>query len=267
MSKKKKKQSEIIHDEILLNEVADYYKNAEIESEDISVKQKDSEKFSFGFDINDRLSEEILEVNNEGPLNNVIFYLAVMLLAVFSLSTAYRIGINMNSSKEKTDYFVDEIKSSDVNYNNALEKQEELNNEIAKLTGETLDAKERKGSIEEFADTQKKLEEKLSELENQQKTLNDQLYAKRQELKEAKNNGGGEYSVTLTPGVYTVGKNLPQGTYNVTGAGSLIASTAARETKINEQLNSEKPVSVKLESGYMIKINKYTTFKLSSGKD
>ena len=70
----------------------------------------------------------------------------------------------------------------------------------------------------------------------------------------------------LTPGVYTVGKNLPPGTYNVTGAGSMIASTAAGEMKINMQLSAE-PNRAELRDGYTVKLNKSTTFAVSAAAD
>lgn len=263
MSKDDRVQRETVSEEELFEEVAKYYENVELDTDNVTVVQKTDEKFSFGFDIDDCLSEEILESNNDGPLNNVIFYLALILFMLCTVATAYRLGININISEEKVTYFVDEIRQNDERYNTAVKEQEKLNKEIARLTGEALEAKERKGTIETFEQTKKKLEEKLNSLQTQEKALNDSLYTKRQEIKEAQGEGNGEYTIKLNPGLYTVGKNIPKGMYDVTGLGSIIASTDVKEMKVNEQLNETKATSVKLENGYTVKINKYTTFKLS----
>ncbi|MDD6485000.1 MAG: hypothetical protein PUF72_10615 [Clostridiales bacterium] len=249
--------------EEIIEEVLSYYKDKKLSEEEIPPERHTSDSFSFGFSADDVLSEEIIELNKNSFLNEAVFYLAAVLLAVGAMASAFTMGTSLGAGDDKVSFLTEELRISDEKYNAATAEQKSLNEKLASLTAEHLDTRERAGTIEEYADTKESLEKKLSELSAKAKELNDTLYNKRQTLNAAKESGE-KYTITLTPGVYTVGKNLPKGTYSVTGEGSIIASTSAKETKINEQLSADTPASLTLEAGYTIKINKSTTFKLGS---
>ena len=257
MSKnKKKKTASPKLENINIEEIIDYYKD----------KQSPDIEAQLSHDIK---TEEPKQENSESKtdknavfLNELTFYLAAVLIAVCAIASAFHIGTKSNSDDEAIAGITKNLRAGDIEYNDSVLKNKELNDKLTALSAESLAIKEREGTVKDFETTKESLDKKLNSLKQEAKKLNDELYEKRQRLKASKENNSDEYSVTLTPGVYTVGKNLPYGTYNVSSEGSIIASTPARETKINEQLSSDKPISLRLETDYTIKINKKTVFKL-----
>ena len=69
-------------------------------------------------------------------------------------------------------------------------------------------------------------------------------------------------AVTYANGVLTV--NIPAGSYDVSGEGSLIGATSVGETKINIQLSRDTKTQLELKDGYTVKLNHTTEFILKS---
>lgn len=264
-------------DEAAVREAAaEYYENiaeeqkAELAGDDEKNSGAAAEKpaktgvFRFGFDIDDELGEELYEFPARRG-NTFVFCAACTFVAAAFLCTAFYVGANRSSGSGDAQKTLDMMRAADSRYAEAVFENERLTEEIKDLTRQSLEAQELTGALGDYEDMKQALETRLEESQAEYQAKNDELYSLNSEIAALKSRQG-EYSVTLTPGVYTVGKNLPPGTYNVTGAGSMIASTAAGEMKINMQLSAE-PNRAELRDGYTVKLNKSTTFAVSAAAD
>lgn len=256
MGKDDKKRSEIIEDDIV-----EYYIH---DSEEDAEKQEDSVRgeFKFDFDIDDHLTEEIYEFPIQRQ-SNLLFCSALMLVGAVALCTAFYVGTNISANRERIEYALENIRKVDSEYLAADAENRQLIEDIRQLTDESLKLKERQGTIQDYTNTKQSLEKKLSELKSTFQQKNDDLYNKRQALNALKESQKENFSVKLTPGVYVVGKNIPAGKYDVTGEGSIIASTSVRESVINLKLDPNTKTSVELKVEHTIKLNRTTNFVLT----
>ncbi len=254
-------------------EAAEYYDNINKElDEELSESaskgeepERTEERFSFGFDINDELTEELYEFPKERG-GSLIFYAACTFVAAAFLCTSFYLGAGKTADSEETQRVLELMSASDAEYAAALEENEALSAELSELSSRRLELRELASSVGDYEETKKSLEERLAAAKADFQSKNDELYSLNQEIAALKSQDG-KYTVTLTPGVYAVGENLPAGTYNITGEGSIIGATAAGETKINMQLSPDEANSAELRSGYTVKINRTTTFTLSQASE
>lgn len=260
-----------------IEEAAEYYKELEekqkeelkeeLKEESGSGQKKEPEQrpglLKFDFDIDDGLIEEIYEFPAQHK-NNLLFYSACIFVAAAFLCTAFYVGANSSASDEEIADALDRMRASDSGYADAVAENEQLTEEIKELTRQSLEAQELTGALGDYEDMKQTLETRLEEAKADFQSKNDELYNLNQELSTLR---AQSYSVTLTPGVYSVGKNIPAGTYEVSGSGSIIAATAAGETRINMQLSPDTPSSAELRDGYTVKINRTTDFVLSAAAE
>lgn len=225
--------------ELTPEEVTEYYKSDE---------KITNEKFKFDFNIDDSLAEEIHEFEQPGQ-SRLLFASACIFAASLFLCTAFVAGTNLSSGSTQTSIFLEQLRTVSTEYHDALEKKKELTEEVSKLSDKELETQSTASSIDNFETAKKALDEKLE-------LIKDDVQKKSDELNEINNdlNGASSQSITLTPGVYVVGVNMPEGAFSVTGNGSMLAATIAKETAINMQL-SDSPNVVTLKSGYTVKIN------------
>lgn len=258
-----------------IEEAAEYYKELEEKHKEEPEKQSDDNRkeepeqerglLKFDFNIDDSLIEEIYEFPAQHK-NDLLFYSACVFVAAAFLCTAFYVGTNGSASDEEVAIALDSMRTSDSGYAAAIAENEQLTEEIKVLTRQSLEAQELTGALGDYEDMKQTLETRLEEAKADFQSKNDELYNLNQELSALRAQRD-TYSVTLTPGVYSVGKNIPAGTYEVSGVGSIIAATAAGETRINMQLSPDSPSSVELRDGYTVKINRTTDFVLSAAAE
>lgn len=130
----------------------------------------------------------------------------------------------LNSDNERIESTFDDV----IEYQKQYDK---LKSEHDKISGE-------------LASARKQLEETRAEYSKTKTALN--------KLRSEK--------LTLSPGIYTVGKQLFEGTYYVTGGGSLLVAGADKQLKLNELLDRLEPYEYELEDGDTLKLSGAAVF-------
>ncbi len=244
------KENQTLETELTPEEVTEYFKPDE---------EKTEEKFRFGFNIDDSLTEEIHEFPTPQQ-SRLLFVSACVFASALFLCTAFIAGTNLSAGSEQTAAALEQLRAVSSEYHDVTEKKNELTEEVRKLSDEELDSQSTANSLNNFDSAKKALEEKLNTAKADFQKKNDELY----EINAALNGiDESAYTIKLEPGEYSVGADIPEGTFSVTGNGSIIASTSANEAVINMQL-SDSPNIVVLKTGYTVKINCTAEFAASA---
>ena len=214
--------------------------------------------FNFGFDIANELSEEIYVFDkNNNYKKNIIFCGASIGIAVVVCFLFFLTGTRLYPNKDSIASTVEAMKLTDEDYIAACATKETLLGEKEDLTNNSLKALEELRNLKALLEDKETSQKKLNELNLEYKRVSEELTQKKQQIEDAKKNA---YSITLNPGVYVAGKNIPAATFDATSNGSIIAASEQKETKINEKLSPTTPTTVKFFDGYTIKINATTKF-------
>lgn len=252
------KDSSIDTSVLLEEEIVEYYKNQNEKSENTQNTEK---KFSFDINMNDSLIEEIYEFPPPRQ-SKLLFCSACLLVGTVAVCTMFCLGMNKSADRESAEFALGNMRYADVDYLMAEEENEQLKDEVKKLSEQALDLNEKYGDISNYDNAKDLVLDKLNQAKEKFQTKNDNLYNINQEIKGIKEADGNSNSIVLTPGVYSVGKNIPEGKYNVTSEGT-IATSLSGESKDNLPLAPQTAVSVELKNGYTLKINATTTFELA----
>ena len=245
-------------DDAVNEEIAEYYKNNK--STDKEQKTPQKQKYKFDFNIEDVLNEEIYEFDVKKEQDIFLFCSMCIFIATLILYGSFAFGTSRTIDNAKLEETKEKFRRIDEDYINAVKENKELIAEIDELNILSAQSKEKSLGLEDYESTKTTLKKRLSDAENRYKKANDELYELNQRLLQMSQTTG---SLTLTPGVYTVGTNIPEGTYDVLGNGSLLASTTAHESVINERLNGNNPIKVTFENGYTVKINCNVAFNIT----
>ena len=235
------------------------------EEYDIDADYFSPELLKFDFDINDTLNEVIYDFPISKQ-NNLLFCSTCILIASLFLCTVYTVATNSETDTEQVQLMLNHLRTTDNDYLSADSENRFLTEEIKELSGDALNFQEINGTVGDYGNTVQSLEKKLETLKSEFIAKNDELYTLNQEVIALRDQTFEVSTIDLFPGVYTVGKNIPVGTYNITGAGSLIVSTSAKEVRENVQLNESEATVIELKSGYVVKINRSTRFVLSASQ-
>lgn len=224
------------------------------------MAEKEINSFSFELDSANELSEEIYILpNTNAKRNDLIFIFIVLVASILVAVISYQFGMRLNVDKDQMLQIYSELKETDGSYIQEIATNDTLLAENEKLTQEHLknesEAKQLKDYSINKSTLNKKLESSKSEYEGLVKSIEDRK-------KQISQNSEQIYTLTLNPGVYLVGKNIPAATFSVTGNGSILASSIEKETKINEKLSKGTPIDVVLLDGYTVKITTITKFTL-----
>ena len=111
-------------------EAAEYYDNINKElDEELSESaskgeepERTEDRFSFGFDINDELTEELYEFPKERG-GSLIFYAACTFVAAAFLCTSFYLGAGKTADSEETQRVLELMSASDAEYAAALREQ------------------------------------------------------------------------------------------------------------------------------------------------
>lgn len=142
-------------------------------------------------------------------------------------------------------------KSDNATLTAGIDSLEESNENIEKVFDSVIEyQKEYDNLQEEKGKKQAELDALNSDYE-QLKSGYDKLQSKMSELK--------GQTVTLTPGMYTVGENIPEGNYSATGNGSLLIADSGNTLKINTILDDVEFLC-SLNNGDIIKLETQAEF-------
>lgn len=124
-------------------------------------------------------------------------------------------------------------------YINAKSENYSLSEEVAKLNEELA---ENEASLKDFQSSQDNLDkitQKNEELKQQEQILKDEVASKQRTLDALEKDTEAQGSATfeLPGGIYTVGKQIPAGAYNVTGSGNIVIA-AEKTARVSETLKS-----------------------------
>ena len=215
--------------------------------------------FSFDVDSTNELTEEIFLFSENNYKNNaLVFFVGLIAMCITILFISYQFGARLNIDRENLPQIFENLKQSDSDYIEESATKDALMTETEALTQELLAKQSEAGQLKSYSINKDNLMSKRDELKSKLEKLANELETK-------KNNNSTQaslYTLTLNPGVYNVGKNIPAATYSVTGNGSIIASSAEKETKINEKLSPDMALEVQLLQDYTVKINTITKFIL-----
>lgn len=222
----------------------------------------DSNKNQFSFDVDstNELTEEIFMFSEGNYKNNVtLFFVGLIAVCTTILFISYQFGARLNIDRENLPQIFENLKQSDADYIEESATKDALMSETEALTQELLTKQSEAGQLKSYSINKDTLNSKRNELKTELDKLTNELESKKNEVNSSKTN---IYTLVLNPGVYNVGKNIPSATYSVTGNGSIIASSAEKETKINEKLSPDIALEVQLFDNYIVKINTVTKFIL-----
>lgn len=178
------------------------------------------------------------------------FFLVFIVISALVIVLGFTVGFFVPHIGEYEDSH--EIAAHDPDLREAKEKNAELNEETARLFAERAEKKATLKSIENY-DGEGKTE--LDDLTSELNELNSRIEEKK---KEADTDTEADGSITLSPGIYTVGKHIPSGSYYVSGGGSLVVSDQSGN-KINSPLSKEA-AEYELSDGDTVKIEASVKF-------
>lgn len=211
-------------------------------------------------DSDDILTEEIIDSSDKEttslladipPLLIKLSCGAAVLIVILSLAT----GIFIPKSLKSIDKRLVSLRQTDKIY---LEKQSEY--EAAQSEEKQLKnhLDEKNAELEKLGQSQDsldKLSEKNSELQNEKQQLQNEVNTKKNTLNSlnASLNSHTTSSITCPSGRYTVGENITEGKYIITGTGSIVVSSS-NTARVNKSLKSDGE-SFTLNNGDIVQIN------------
>lgn len=224
------------------------------------MAEKEINTFSFELDSANELTEEIyIFPNTNAKKNDLIFIFVVLIASILIAFISYQLGSRLNVDKEQMLQIYSELKETDVSYIEEIATNDTLLAENEKLTQEHLKNESEAKQLKEYSINKSTLDKKLESSKTEYDGLVKSIEERKKQISE---NSEEIYTLTLNPGVYLVGTNIPAATFSVTGNGSILASSKEKETKINEKLSKDTPIDVVLLDGYTVKITTITKFTL-----
>lgn len=222
----------------------------------------ENKKSTFVFNINSTndLTEEIYVFsNNNNKKNTVIFISIVITISLIIAYLAFQFGALLNVDTDAMNEIYLELKDTDINYSREFATHETLLSEKEELTQNLLTKQSETGQLNDYSLNRDNLKKKLEDVKAEHEKLKISIENRKKQIEES---GESIYSITLNPGIYIVGKNIPSAIFAVSGNGSILASTSSGEVKINEKLSKDTPIDLQFSDGYTIKITSITKFVL-----
>lgn len=252
------KQIPVTEDEVLSEDIAGYYSNKSYPDTSDKKIQTPKQPFKFSFNINDTLKEEIYEFKNTARLQGRFLFCSLCVLgAAVLICSAFLLGINLSTTRTDIELALKTLRTVSSEYTGIDAENKQLLAEVEELSREALPLSEKTQMLEDYETTKQSFEQQLDTTNAEVKIKNDELYNITEELKALRSHTG---TIMLTPGTYVVGKNIPEGAYNITGNGSILGATPEKETVINAPLYPTSSSRIELKNGYTIKINCTATF-------
>lgn len=153
------------------------------------------------------------------------------------------------------------LKTSNQDYINALNENTKLSKRVEELNGEKSEAGSELEKITDYETAKNSSEQDINDVSRQLDELQKQIDEKQSEIDnldyKIRDMGG---KVTLSPGMYTVGKHISAGEYSVKGNGSLLVSDSQNKLKINARLRENENYTCRLSEGDIMKLETEAVF-------
>lgn len=224
------------------------------------MSEKNEKRFLFNINSTNELTEEIYTFssdNNTKP--TILFILAIIILSFTTAYLAFQFGALLNVDTTTMTDIYNELKQTDTEYTEEYATHKTLVSENEQLTQDLLTKQSETGQLNDYSMNKDTLAKKLDEVKDKHEKLKTSIEERKTQIEQS---GESVYNLTLNPGVYIVGKNIPAATFDVTGNGSIIASSSSNETKINEKLAKDTAITLHFLDGYTVKITSITKFVL-----
>ena len=263
------------------DDIADYYRNLEEEESitsdtDNNIEKEykdeqiiDSEVNTNLPDVPDKLDSEQEFIrpddNDYVPYNvkkrNIIFFIVPAAAAFIVLLCVFFAGIFSNKAEEDINFELAKIRDTSQKYAEAQKNINDGNSAIEDLNKEISEKQAELNTITEYESNTGELKSKLNVLNDEMNDLNNEISSREESISDLDSSISKKSSLpfNLTPGVYTAGKNVITGSFNVTGDGILTVSTSDGSLKINTVLTSE-PFTCQLNDGDILKLETNAAF-------
>lgn len=210
-------------------------------------------------------NDEIVEISDESFKSgnrryNIIVYSVTAILCIILIGGAFLLAINMPGDDKIISAHADSLRN-DESYITLETEFESLSYTVNKLRIDAETKKEKVENIKDYDNTKAELRTKIEAKKNELIKLSDEVNKQTSELNNLnseidKNSGS---ILSLPPGTYTVGKNLPVGKYSVTGSGKFMAASKDGESKENSVLGTDA-IEITLEKDDIVKIESTCKF-------
>lgn len=248
-----------IETNISLDEIAEYYRD---KNEDIYSQYSD-DTLESAQDIDDVKTAVYEEDYPQAvPIHsNKKFILFTACVSVIFLVAAFVWGFFIPKAEEDVNFALAHMYDSSKKYTDAQERIKTIKSEMETVQKEIETHRNSIMTITDF-------ESNTGELKSQLAVLTDELNELLEEVeKKQKESAGLDKSIAdkshvtyaLNPGIYTVGENINEGSYNINGKGILSVSDADGKLKVNTTL-SGNDFSTILYEGDIVKLETKASF-------
>lgn len=252
--------------EIIAQEIYEYYQKKQEAMTDNSSDCSKSSADNAVSDLKDN-TKNLFPNKIKDKIKNIfwdrkkLLILSGIFASLFIVLCGCIIGLLIPKNSDRIDEITEHLKEENEQYQSALSDNIRLNEDVEELYDERAQKKAELNSITDYEETRDQAINELYELSVQLEDLQEQISEKENEVSqldaEIKEAGGGE--ITLSPGMYTVGKHIAAGEYSVTGNGSILVSDSQSKLKINTKLTSSSYIC-QLSDGDIIKLETEAKF-------
>lgn len=166
-------------------------------------------------------------------------------------------GFIIPKNADKVAAITEKLQDRNEVYGELAEDNDRLNEKVDELYDERAERKAELNAIIDYESMRDETADKYDELSARLDEVQAEIASKQEEADKLNTeialSGNGE--ITLTPGIYTVGKHIAVGEYSVTGKGSLLVSDSENKLRINTKLSS---------AGYKCGLSEGDTIKLET---
>lgn len=248
--------------EIIAQEIYEYYQKKQENLTDNSSDKNEASAANTISDLKDSAKNLISQkIKNIFWDRKNLMILSAVFAALFAVLCGYVIGLLIPKNSGRVAEITEQLKEESEQFQKALSDNSRLNGNVEDLYDERAQKKAELNSITDYEETRDQAINELYEISSQLEDLNNQIAEKENKVAELdasiKAAGGGE--ITLSPGMYTVGKQLAAGEYSVTGNGSILVSDSQSKLKINTKLTSSA-YTCPLSNGDIIKLETEAKF-------
>lgn len=189
-------------------------------------------------------------------LYRVISGVVSLLIIIGSFVLAYYLPGNEKIIEEHANKL-----RSEVEYTDLKKQHERLSNEISDLKSSNSEKENTISQINDIDNTKSELRTKISDKTYELNALNIQITEKRLAIDELDKSIASKSApeTVYSPGKYIAGKNIPVGTYLVTGSGKFMTADSSGKSKMNITLGSTA-VEVTLYQDDVIKFDSKVKF-------
>ena len=185
----------------------------------------------------------------------VLMYVFTALICAAIIAGSYALAIVLPSNKTATEEFAATLRDDEA-YASVKDEFSRLTAEVKALSETVSEKEDQVNALSDPENTKAELRSKISKKTEELKKLNDAISSKSEKI--AQINAGitaaSGVTLSLSPGRYTVGRDIAPGLYHITGYGSFAAASSSGQSKYNLTLGST-PYEIELSSGDKLKLD------------